>query len=323
MNDMNSQPDKKVLVILNPVSGIGNPEVLEQLILREAGLAGWQADFHHTAMGENLSEFVNSARDGHSLVIAAGGDGTIAEVASGMANSSIPLGILPSGTWNAIARHLFIPLNVNRALGLIFGDHDLTTLDLMQVGTRTHAMNLTIGFSAAMIQNTGRQDKRRFGIFAYIGNVVSQVFGLKLKRYHLVIDGVPYKIRASEIIVANYGLIGFRYLEELLEIHPDDGKADVFVVRARTFLDLPALIWRVFIRREKRTPIVRIFPGCENIQISSASPAVVQADGEIIGTTPVEINIIPQCIRVIIPLPRKSILPEIDFLNPLIHPPER
>lgn len=320
---MESQSGRKVLVVHNPVSGVGNPEVLEQFISRETELNGWQAEFHQTTQDEDLSEYVSLVKDGYDLVIAAGGDGTIAQVAAGLANSSIPLGILPSGTWNAIARHLFVPLNTSRALALILGEHDINTLDLMQVGSRTHAMNLTIGFSAAMIQNTGRQEKRKFGIFAYIGNIFSQIFGLKLKRYRLTIDGVTYKTRASEIIVANYGLVGFRYLEHLLEIHPDDGKADVFVVRARTILDLPDLVWRVFIKREKRAPIVRIFPGCEIIKITSSSPAMVQADGEIIGTTPVEINVLPRCVQVIVPLPRKGILPEIDFLNPLIHPAER
>jgi YegS/Rv2252/BmrU family lipid kinase len=320
---MDSNRGKKVLVIHNPVSGVGNPELLERLVQREIESMGWKSDYHRTTSDENLSELVNQIKDGYDLVIAAGGDGTISGVAAGLANSSIPLGILPSGTWNAIARHLLIPLNLNRALALILGEHQLTTLDLMQVGTRTHAMNLTIGFSVAMIQNTGRQEKRRFGVFAYFGNVISQLFGLKLKRYNLVVDGVPYKVRASEIVVANYGLIGLRHLEELLEIHPDDGKADVFVVRARTILDFPDLVWRVFIKREKQTPIVRIFPGCEEIRISSTSPAVVQADGDIIGSTPVEIKVIPRCVQVIIPAPRKGILPEIEFLNPLFHPPER
>jgi len=68
---------------------------------------------------------------------------------------------------------------------------------------------------------------------------------------------------------------------------------------------------------------VRIFPGCQEIRISSTSPAVVQADGDIIGSTPVEIKVIPRCVQVIIPAPRKGILPEIEFLNPLFHPPER
>jgi len=221
---MDSNRGKKVLVIHNPVSGVGNPELLERLVQREIESMGWKSDYHRTTSDENLSELVNQIKDGYDLVIAAGGDGTISGVAAGLANSSIPLGILPSGTWNAIARHLLIPLNLNRALALILGEHQLTTLDLMQVGTRTHAMNLTIGFSVAMIQNTGRQEKRRFGVFAYFGNVISQLFGLKLKRYNLVVDGVPYKVRASEIVVANYGLIGLRHLEELLEIHPDDGK---------------------------------------------------------------------------------------------------
>ena len=286
--------------------------------------AGFEVQFHRTTRGENLGEFVRrSVEHSFDLVVASGGDGTVAEVASGLAYSSVPLGILPSGTWNAIARHLLIPLNINRAISLILGEHDTSSLDLMKVGDHTHAMNLTIGISVAMIQNTGRAEKRRFGILAYFSNLISQSFGLKLKRYRLSIDGTLYKIRASEILVANYGIIGLRYLENRLEIHPDDGKADVIVVRARTILDLPGLFWLTFVKREKRTPIVRIFPGCTNIGISSSNPVAVQADGDIIGTTPIEIKVVPRCVKVIVPAPRKSLLPEIEFLNPLIHPPER
>ena len=300
---------RKILVIHNPVSGMGNPEQLELLMQQSALGKGWGIEIHQTSNEENLSEYVRGALAGVDLVIAAGGDGTIAQVASGLANSTVPLGILPSGTWNGIARHLDIPLNLNRALALILGKHDTAALDLMQVGGRTCATNLTIGFSASMIQNTGRQEKRRFGILAYLGSIISQLFGLKLKRYLMVIDDVPYKVRASEIFVANYGMIGLRPVEEFLQIQPNDGKVDVFVVRARTILDLPDLAWRVFIRREKQAPLMRIFKGCRSIKILCDSPAVVQADGEIIGTTPVEIKVIPRCVNVIIPSARKSLLP--------------
>ena len=313
----NAQPSQKVLIILNPVAGFSNSAQLEQMCQREFSKAGYQVDFHRTKSDENLSAFVSEAiQDHYDLVVAAGGDGTVAEVASGLAHSDVPLGILPSGTWNAIARHFLLPLTLKRAIALILGEHDLSSLDMMKVGDHAHAMNLTIGFSSAMIQNTRRDDKRRFGTFAYLGNLIAQLFGLQLKRYQLVIDGTYYKVRASEVMVANYGVIGLRQLEDLLEIQPDDGRADVIVIRARTILDAPALLWNVLIRRKKRTPIMHIYQGCKSIRISCSSPAVVQADGEIIGKTPVDIEVVPRCVKVIVPAPRKRLLPEIDLLNP-------
>ncbi len=318
------QNQRKALLILNPVSGIGNPDQLQAFCCRELEKAGWEVEVYLTRTDDDLGAVVKTAlEDSCGLVVASGGDGTVAAVAAAMKNSPVPLGIIPSGTWNAIARHFAIPLNPQRAIGLILGEHNIASLDLMDIGDTVHAMNLTIGFSAAMIQSTGREEKRKFGIFAYFSNVFTQILGLKLKRYRLVIDGQRFKTRASEILVANYGIIGLRALEEILNIRPDDGKMDLIILRARTILDAPALFWRVVIKREKITPIYRIFKGCENISITSSKPVIVQADGEIIGTTPVQIQVVANAVQLIIPPPHKSLLPEIEFFNPLIHPPER
>ncbi len=321
---MDVKPRRKALIVLNPVSGMGNPDQLQAYTQAEFEKAGWQVSFYRTKTDDDISSVVRaSIHDSCSLVVASGGDGTIAAVAAGLVGSEVPLGILPSGTWNAIARNLGIPLNLPHAVSLILGEHSLNRLDLMAVGDSIHMMNLGIGFSAAMIQNTGREEKRKFGIFAYLGNVVSQLFGLQLRRYRLDIDGQHIKIRASEIMVANFGIVGLRAFENALDIHPDDGKVDMIVVRARTILDAPVLLWSLLVKREKRTPIHRIFSGCETITITGTPPAVVQADGEIIGKTPVEIKVIPRCVQVITPVPRRTLLEEIDFLNPLTHSPER
>ena len=320
----NLESPRKALIVLNPVSGIGNPDQLQAFCSNEFKKAGWQVDYYLTRGDDSLEPAVKAAlNDSYNLVVASGGDGTVAAVAAAMVNSTVPLGIIPSGTWNAIARHLAIPLTLPRAVSLILGEHNIASLDLMAVGDTIHAMNLTIGFSAAMIQNTGRAEKRKFGIFAYFANVFSQILGLQLKRYRLVIDGQHFKTRASEILVANYGIVGLRALETFLDIHPDDGKMDLIILRARTILDAPSLFWRVFIKREKRTPIYRIFPACESVTITTQKPAVVQADGEIIGTTPVQIRAVPHAVQVIIPVPRRPLLADIDFFNPLNHPPEQ
>jgi len=315
---------RKALIVLNPVSGIGNPDQLQAICLDEFTRAGWQVIFHVTSSDDDdLAAVVQHALDNScSLMVASGGDGTVAAVAAAMAYSSIPLGIIPSGTWNAIARHLAIPLNLSRAVALILGEHNIANLDLMAVGDSIHAMNLSIGFSASMIQNTGRAEKRKYGIFAYLSQALSPIFGLQLKRYRLVIDGQHFKTRASEILVLNYGIVGLRALESILEIQPDDGKMDLVILRARTILDAPGLFWRVYIKRQKVTPIYRIFSACTEVSISSNQPVAVQADGDIIGTTPVQVKAVPRAVQVIIPAPRRPMLAEFDFLNPLVHPPE-
>jgi diacylglycerol kinase family enzyme len=115
------------------------------------------------------------------------------------------------------------------------------------------------------------------------------------------VDGVLYKGRATEILVANYGVIGLRFFEDRLDIHPDDGKVEILILKARTLLDLPVLIWQIFVSREKRTPKYRKLTASHTIVITTQPPALVQADGEPLGETPIKIKILPQIIRVIAP----------------------
>ena len=292
----------KAFVIINPVAGFTNAQQMKKNCEEQFHAAGWTTSFHLTEKGEDLCGIIqNEISNGADLVVAVGGDGTVAAVAAGLLHTHVPLGIIPSGTWNAIARHLFLPASPQRAIALMTGKHSTRKLDMMAVGNTVHAMNLGVGFSAKMVGGTDRQRKRTFGNLAYFKNVFKQLFGLQMQRYLIEADGVLYKGRATEVFVANYGLVGLHFLEDRLNIHPDDGIVEILILKARTILDLPNLIWQVFIQREKRTPKYRKISARKNIVITTTPPAPVQADGEILGETPVRITVLPKTIKVIAP----------------------
>jgi diacylglycerol kinase family enzyme len=104
-----------------------------------------------------------------------------------------------------------------------------------------------------------------------------------------------------EIMVANIGVIGFNAIESPLEIHPDDGKVDVLIFKPQTILDLPAMLWQALIRKEKRTRKFQQLPACSKISIQTIPPVDIQADGEVIGQTPVSVTVLPRCVGVIVP----------------------
>ena len=297
------KPGKRAFIIINPVAGFTNADLLKNICEREFYAAGWQTSFHLTRENEDLEKVIKQqiSSGGVDLVVAAGGDGTVAAVAAALNGTNIPLGIIPTGTWNAIARHLRPPALPQRAIRLITGRHSIRKLDMMDVGDSIHAMNLGVGFSADMIRNADREQKRKSGNVAYFAHFFKQLFGLQMQRYEIHADGKRFKGRATEILVANYGVVGIRLLEDRLDIAPDDGKVEILVLRARTILDIPALIWQVFIKREKRTPKYRLISACKDITITTRPPAGVQADGEPLGNTPVHIKVLPQSIRVIAP----------------------
>lgn len=294
---------KTALIIINPVAGFSNGDQLQKICEKEFYSAGWSTLFCFTQPDQNLTPLIQQqiANQKVDLVVAVGGDGTVAEVAAALINSPIPLGIIPTGTWNAIARHLRLPASPHWAVKLMTGRHTLRRLDMMDVGQSIHAMNLGVGFSANMIKNSDRLQKRRFGNLAYFKQIASKIFGLQMIKYEITADGVKYSGRASEIFIANYGVVGLHILEDRLDIHPDDGKVDLLIFRARTILDLPSLFWHVWIKREKRAPKYRSISAYNEITIRTKKPAEVQADGEFLGMTPVQVKVLPQSIRVIAP----------------------
>jgi len=171
-------------IVLNPVAGVVNVQFLKRAIEARFHSLGWTTRFHVTEQGESTPAIVaRELNTGIDLVVAAGGDGTIAAVAAGMAQSHIPLGIIPTGTWNAIARNLQLPFSTLRAINLMCGKHNIKKLDLMQVGENLHAMNLSMGISASMIKSTSRGDKRKLGLIAYFTRLIHQAFGWQMHRY--------------------------------------------------------------------------------------------------------------------------------------------
>ncbi len=164
-----------------------------------------------------------------------------------------------------------------------------------------HAMNLGVGFSSKMNDQADRVRKRKLGNFAYLKHFVKLLFGLEMQKYVIQADGFTYRGRATEIFIANYGVAGLHILEDRLDIHPDDGKVDILIMRARTVIDLPVMLWQMVVRKDKRTPKYRQFTAEKSVTISTKPPNPVQTDGELVGMTPVNVTILPRAIRVIAP----------------------
>ena len=300
---------RRVFIVLNPVSGIYNPKTIRKKIEQSFSKAGWEYSIYETTGRENLAKLVETrVSEGYDLVVAAGGDGTVSSVAGGLVHYDIPIGFIPTGTWNALARNLGIPIIVDRAIQLILNDHKYRKIDALQLGERYFLLNISVGISSAMIQGTGRQQKRRFGFAAYGLNLIKQLFGLKLRHFRIKIDDESIEIKASEIMVVNSSLVGIGELPTKLNIHPDDGIFEVLMVRDQTLMGYLSVAWNALVRREKKTPLFACLGGSKKVTIQSKEGLPVQGDGEVIGKTPVEIRMIPSAVRVCVPIQR-SILP--------------
>jgi diacylglycerol kinase (ATP) len=292
----------RALIVINPVSGIGNSALVRKWLERHFSRLGWEYTLYETDGREDLRQVVRDhLKEKFDLVVAAGGDGTISQVASGMAYSGVPLGVVPLGTWNALARNLGIPMLTEMAIRLLTGHHRIRSLDALEVDGTLYMLNVSIGISSNMVRLTDRKSKQRFGALAYFKNVTLQIFGLIQHPYQLILDGEKLRVRASELMIANSSLIGLGELPTRLNIHPDDGVAEACIMNPRSIFELAMVAWNVLVWRTQRPPPFRCLPVRHSITIIAPRPVNVQGDGEIIGKTPVEIKLAPGAVEMIVP----------------------
>jgi diacylglycerol kinase (ATP) len=289
-------------VVINPAGGRSDPAATRKALEHHFGDGGWQFEVYETTGKEDVPALVReAAAKGASVVVAAGGDGTVSDVVSGLVGSDAALGIVPLGTGNILARELNIPLDLQQACALIAGSHSLTRIDVMRMGDRYVILNLSAGLTAVAMENTPKASKHRFGVVAYVWTAIRNLAGFEPRRYRLTIDGVKVRSRASEILIANGDTPVATMARTADDCALTDGRLGVYVLRAGSIFGYAMLVLDLVRRRKRRNPRVRYFEASESVRIEASPPVSVQADGDAAGETPVEVHLLHHAIGVIVP----------------------
>ena len=227
---------------MNPVSA--NVDALHLAVAAEEKRAGWASSrWYETTEADPGGIVVGRALDEHpSLVIVAGGDGTVRAVAEAMSERGVPLAIIPSGTGNLLVRNLELPVNdVKRSVRAAFSGSnrpiDIASAELeREDGTRlAHSFLVMagIGLDAQMAANTDSRLKKRIGWLAYADPIARSVIGNKQLSMRYQMDGSRTRsLRAHTVIVGNCGTLTANILL-LPDAIVDDGLLDVVVLRPR------------------------------------------------------------------------------------------
>ena len=291
----------KAFVVLNEASRQNEHGGVRRVLDSHFGSSRIHYEVHETRPGEKLGEIVRERmRHGFDLVVAVGGDGTVSAVIDGIVGSQIPLGIIPAGTGNLIARELCIPGDINDAFRLIAGAPRSRKIDVMRIGNRVFVLNTSVGISAAVISDTTRRSKHHFGRIAYFWNTIPKMFTLKRRQLVVTADGSGQEYRAIEVAIMNCGILAKMLHPKAPDIRIDDGYLDVLILGTKPFRDFPLYIFRLL---TGRTPdIFSRFTRVERrVAIRSDVPLPVQADGDMIGTTPLEVELLPGAVTVLVP----------------------
>lgn len=291
-----------IFFVYNPVAGANDEDAGRKTLEQHMKDANWRYTVYETTGKEFLPDIVRDAvQKGYDIVVAGGGDGTVSMVAAGLVGSKTPLAIAPMGSGNVLSTELNVPQNTDQAADLMIGEHAIREIDAMQVDNNYFFLTASVGVSTDIIADTKREQKRRFGVLAYMYNAASKLGGFRLHHFTLTIDGRRINAWASELIVANCGIVGLKELRTELGIKPDDGKVEVCIVRSRTLLDLLNLVWNVFVKRTKGHPEMNCIQASKSVHISTPEPIDFEADGDIVHPTPIDLKVVHNAIHVIVP----------------------
>lgn len=277
---------RRVAVVLNP-SKLEDPVGFRQQLNRLADERGWRRPlwFETTVddAGHAMSRAALSARA--DLVIAAGGDGTVRVVCAELAGTDVPVGIVPVGTGNLLARNLGLPLDPATAIRVALGGRD-RRIDLVRVrGDRLppdrFAVMAGLGMDAAVVGEAPAMLKAKLGWPAYVVSL-SRNLSFPAVRVEIKIDDErPIRMRARMVVVGNVGTL-HAGLPLLPDAAPDDGLLDVVALAPRRITDWPQLAWRVLSKSRAQDDRLSHWTG-KKVVVRALEACNRQLDGDVVG----------------------------------------
>jgi diacylglycerol kinase (ATP) len=290
---------KKITVIVNPISGTKDKSVVKRLIEEKLDKNKYDVCLVETQYAGHAEKIAAEERDkGTDMVIAVGGDGTVNEVGRALVNSQTAMGIIPCGSGNGLARHLRIPMNVEKAIDIINKGDDLL-IDYGKINNLPFFCTCGVGFDAHISMEFAKRGTR--GLLTYIKTTVSEFFKYKPKDYILKIgENSEIHCRSFLITVANasqYGNNAFIAPKALIT----DGLLDVIILSPFPIYLVPGLAVRLFTKAMEGSAHITKF-SCEHISIHREESGSVHFDGEPYDMgKDIDIEICKRGLKVLIP----------------------
>ena len=276
---------KRAAIIVNPVK-VDDLEEVRRTLCDAMADAGWSEPIWHETTAEDTGERQarESAEAGADVVFACGGDGTVMACVTGLAGSGVPMGVLPVGTGNLLARNLDLPLDMAEAMQVGLEGDDLA----VDVGTfvvggardegRRFVVMAGVGFDAAMMADAPEGLKAKVGWPAYVVSGAKHLRDRGVPLGVRVDGGEPVRRRAQAVIIGNVGSLQAG-VELFPDARPDDGVLDVAIMAPNGLLDWARVLGRLALRRPREDQRFERFRG-RRIELKASRPMPVQLDGD-------------------------------------------
>ncbi len=226
-----------------------------------------------------------AAREGFRIVAAAGGDGTVNEVANGLAGSESALGVLPIGTMNVFSKEHDLPEKLDEAWAIIRAGN-LREIDLL-AANGTHFIQLAgVGLDAQVVKETTWESKKNLGPLSYLISAAQIAARTPPK---LIIEAGGKISEGSFVLIGNG-----RYYGAKIVLFPkarvDDGMLDVLIFKNIGYLDIAKYLAGILVGRHTGMDGVEYFQVSE-ATVRSAEEVPVEVDGELSGALPVTFRV--------------------------------
>lgn len=286
---------QKVLFIVNPIAGHRDKKSVIDIIRKNLNDIKYDPEFVLTTHPGHATELARETDA--EIVVAVGGDGTVSEVAGGIAGTPKILGVIPCGSGDGLAFHLGIRRQVAEAVEVL--NLGLTVaMDYAEVCGKPFFCTVGMGFDALVSYEFAMSESR--GLKTYIYDALKIWREFKSEYYEICSDDVNWSGEASMITVANANQWGNRAkIAPLASV--TDGLLDVIVIKPFKDADIPELAYRLMHGTLDHSHFVETFRVSE-VKIIRAHPGPVHYDGEPFEMgNEIKVKVIPKALKVIIP----------------------
>ena len=289
---------KKLKIIFNPISGsrLAGKRIkhIRQYFENHNYLVNWSV----TRQKGNATIFAKEIDDSFYAAVVIGGDGTINEVVNGLQGRQIPIGIIPQGTGNLLAKELGIPISIEKACAVIKRARTIS-MDLGHDTKRYFFLMAGIGIDAEIVYAIDAARKGNISLLTYIIPIIRTIINYHLPRITISINGTVVEKEASFVFVSNvkgyFGPVRFAYLAKT-----NDGQFDVCIMKGRKKLHILKYVIGAATGTLRMFSDVLYLRG-KDVTVTGYTSDRYQLDGDPGGTLPASFKAIPDAVRFFVP----------------------
>jgi diacylglycerol kinase (ATP) len=278
---------QRAAVVINPAKAVGSD--LRASLVRLCDTQGWAEPLwlETTVEDPGVGQAREALEAGVDVVIAAGGDGTVRCVAEVLAGTGTPLGLIPLGTGNLLARNMGVDISdpVSAAYDVLNGTE--RTVDVVRSSfdhsgdENVFLVMAGVGYDAAIMADTVDVLKDRMGWLAYVEAGIRKLPGKPVKATIQVDGKHPVKRRIRSVMIGNCGRI-MGGIEIFPEAKIDDGVLDLLILAPRGRLGWLGVVAGIFGRRKNETESAEYFQG-KSAEVTLEHEQEFQLDGDHVG----------------------------------------